>query len=106
MCLQRSGKGINCQLDFKSHLLVVAFLICFLLIIRWIEEIERKQAETVAVQIALEKLRQRNHLLTTENEMLKVRDVNNFFSTTPQQVVTILKITYALEIFSDGEHES
>lgn len=62
-----------------------------LLIIRWIEEIERKQAEMVAAQIALEKLRQRNHLLTTENEMIKVRDVNNFLNITPQQVVTIFK---------------
>ncbi|XP_015061958.1 kinesin-like protein KIN-12D isoform X1 [Solanum pennellii] len=43
----------------------------------WIEEIERKQAETVAVQIALEKLRQRNHLLTTENEMLKMENMNH-----------------------------
>lgn len=65
-----------------------------LLIIRWIEEIERKQAEMVAAQIALEKLRQRDHLLTTENEMIKVRDVDIFFSNTPQQVVTILKSIY------------
>lgn len=43
----------------------------------WIEEIERKQAEMVAAQIALEKLRQRNHLLTTENEMIKMENVNH-----------------------------
>lgn len=39
---------------------------------RWLEEIERKQAEMVAAQIALEKLRQRDQMLKTENEMLKV----------------------------------
>lgn len=39
---------------------------------RWLEEIDRKQAEMVSAQIALEKLRQRDRLLTTENEMLKV----------------------------------
>ncbi|MCD9560462.1 hypothetical protein HAX54_019144 [Datura stramonium] len=43
----------------------------------WIEEIERKQAEMVAAQIALEKLRQRDHLLTTENEMIKMENVNH-----------------------------
>lgn len=51
----------------------------FFLLIRWIEEIERKQAEMVAAQIALEKLRLRDHLLTTENEMIKVGNVVNFF---------------------------
>ena len=39
---------------------------------RWLEEIDRKQAEMVAAQISLEKLRQRDQLLKTENEMLKV----------------------------------
>jgi kinesin family protein 15 len=39
---------------------------------RWLEEIDRKQAEIVAAQIALEKHRQRDQLLKTENEMLKV----------------------------------
>lgn len=39
---------------------------------RWLQEIERKQAEMVAAQIALEKLRQRDQTLETENEMLKV----------------------------------
>ncbi|OIT33598.1 phragmoplast orienting kinesin 2 [Nicotiana attenuata] len=43
----------------------------------WIEEIERKQAEMVAAQIALEKLHQRDHLLTTENEMIKMENVNH-----------------------------
>ncbi|KAK4378399.1 hypothetical protein RND71_000261 [Anisodus tanguticus] len=43
----------------------------------WIEEIERKQAEMVSAQIALEKLRQRDHLLTTENEMIKMENVNH-----------------------------
>ncbi|XP_059314093.1 kinesin-like protein KIN-12D [Lycium ferocissimum] len=43
----------------------------------WIEEIERKQAEMVAAQIGLEKLRQRDHLLTTENEMIKMENVNH-----------------------------
>jgi len=35
---------------------------------------DRKQSELVAVQIALENLRQRDQLLKTENEMLKVDD--------------------------------
>lgn len=35
---------------------------------------DRKQAELVAVQIALENLRQREQLLKTENEMLKVEN--------------------------------
>ncbi|CAN4107643.1 unnamed protein product [Withania somnifera] len=43
----------------------------------WIEEIERKQAEMVAAQIALEQLRQRDHLLTTENAMIKMENVNH-----------------------------
>eukprot|EP00257_Ricinus_communis_P017920 XP_015576480.1 kinesin-like protein KIN-12F [Ricinus communis] len=43
----------------------------------WLEEIDRKQAEMVAAQIALEKLRQRDQLLKTENEMLKMENVNN-----------------------------
>ncbi|KAK6241009.1 hypothetical protein SCA6_006398 [Theobroma cacao] len=42
----------------------------------WLEEIDRKQAEVVAAQIALEKLRQRDQLLKTENEMLKTENVN------------------------------
>lgn len=41
---------------------------------RWLQEMDRKQAELVAVQIALENLRQRDQLLKTENEMLKVED--------------------------------
>lgn len=40
--------------------------------IRWLEEIERKQAELMAALVALEKLRQQDQLLATENEMLKV----------------------------------
>lgn len=40
--------------------------------IRWLQEVDRKQAELVAAQIALEKLRQRDQSLKTENEMLKV----------------------------------
>lgn len=40
---------------------------------RWLEEIDRRQAEMVAAQIALEKLRQRDQLLQAENEMLKVK---------------------------------
>lgn len=43
----------------------------------WLEEIERKQAEMVAAQVALEKLRQRDQTLKTENEMLKVH-INTF----------------------------
>ncbi|POO03052.1 hypothetical protein TorRG33x02_011130, partial [Trema orientale] len=43
----------------------------------WLEEIDRKQAEVVAAQIALEKLRQRDQLLKAENEMLKMENVNH-----------------------------
>lgn len=39
---------------------------------RWLEEIERKQAELMAALVALEKMRQQDQLLATENEMLKV----------------------------------
>lgn len=44
------------------------------LLARWLQEMDRKQAELVAAQIALENLRQRHQLLKTENEMLKVDD--------------------------------
>ncbi|PPD81977.1 hypothetical protein GOBAR_DD21105 [Gossypium barbadense] len=37
----------------------------------WLEEIDRKQAELTAVQVALENVRQRDQLLKTEKEMLK-----------------------------------
>ncbi|XP_057787421.1 kinesin-like protein KIN-12D [Salvia miltiorrhiza] len=37
----------------------------------WLEEIERKQAELMAALVALEKLRQQDQQLATENEMLK-----------------------------------
>ncbi|TKY59130.1 Phragmoplast orienting kinesin 2 [Spatholobus suberectus] len=40
----------------------------------WLQEMDRKQAELVAVQIALENLRQRDQLLKTENEMLKMEN--------------------------------
>ncbi|KAA3482395.1 phragmoplast orienting kinesin 2 [Gossypium australe] len=42
----------------------------------WLEEIDRKQAELTAVQVALENVRQRDQLLKTENEMLKMENVN------------------------------
>ncbi|XP_073045648.1 kinesin-like protein KIN-12D [Primulina eburnea] len=42
----------------------------------WLDKIERKQAELVAVHVVLEKLQQHDQLLTTENEMLKV-DISN-----------------------------
>ncbi|XP_042507685.1 kinesin-like protein KIN-12D isoform X2 [Macadamia integrifolia] len=44
---------------------------------RWLEEINQKHAEMVAARIALEKLRQRDQFLTTENEMLKVENANH-----------------------------
>ncbi|XP_054777208.1 kinesin-like protein KIN-12D isoform X2 [Prosopis cineraria] len=43
----------------------------------WLHEVDRKQAELVAAQIAMEKLRQRDHSLKTENEILKMENVNN-----------------------------
>ncbi|KAK8700127.1 hypothetical protein V6N13_018531 [Hibiscus sabdariffa] len=42
----------------------------------WLEEINIKQAELVTAQVALEKFRQRDQLLKTENEMLKMENVN------------------------------
>ncbi|KAK1358771.1 kinesin-like protein KIN-12D [Heracleum sosnowskyi] len=42
----------------------------------WLEEIDRKQAELVATQIALEELRQHDRLLTTKNDMLMMENVN------------------------------
>jgi hypothetical protein len=38
----------------------------------WLEEINRRQAEMVAARVSVEKMRQRNQALTTENENLKV----------------------------------
>ncbi|XP_077215305.1 phragmoplast orienting kinesin 2 isoform X2 [Tasmannia lanceolata] len=43
----------------------------------WLDEINRRHAELVALQIASEKLRQRDQFLTTENEMLKVDNANH-----------------------------
>ncbi|KAF3435686.1 hypothetical protein FNV43_RR22777 [Rhamnella rubrinervis] len=43
----------------------------------WLEEINRKQAEVVAIQIALEKHQQHDQLLKTENEMLKAENANH-----------------------------
>ncbi|CAI9764401.1 unnamed protein product [Fraxinus pennsylvanica] len=43
----------------------------------WLEEIERKQAEMLAAQVTLEKLSQKDQLLTTENEMLKADNINH-----------------------------
>ncbi|RDX99717.1 Kinesin-like protein KIN-12D, partial [Mucuna pruriens] len=42
----------------------------------WLQEMDRKQAELVTVQIALENLRQRDQLLKTENEMLKLENAS------------------------------
>ncbi|CAO2815149.1 unnamed protein product [Amaranthus hypochondriacus] len=43
----------------------------------WLEEIDRKQAELVAAQIALEKHRQQEQMLTSENEVLKMEIQNH-----------------------------
>nr|QWT43324.1 kinesin-like protein KIN12C [Citrullus lanatus] len=43
----------------------------------WLEEIDRKQAEMLALQVALEKLRHKDQLLKTENEMLKSENFNH-----------------------------
>uniref|UniRef100_A0A251V7A9 Putative kinesin motor domain-containing protein n=2 Tax=Helianthus annuus TaxID=4232 RepID=A0A251V7A9_HELAN len=43
----------------------------------WLEEIERKQGEMIAAQVALEQLRQRDRLLSTENEMFKTKIGNH-----------------------------
>ncbi|XP_019437476.1 PREDICTED: kinesin-like protein KIN-12D isoform X1 [Lupinus angustifolius] len=42
----------------------------------WLEEMDRKQAEMVATQIALENLRHQEQLLKTENGMLKIEHVS------------------------------
>ncbi|KAH9695750.1 kinesin-like protein KIN-12D [Citrus sinensis] len=57
----------------------------------WLEEIERKQAEMVAAQIALEKLRQRDQMLKTENEMLK--EENNMLKIQNQDLGARLRRT-------------
>lgn len=43
----------------------------------WLIEIERKQAEMVAAQVMMEKLRQQDQLLTTENEMLRAENISH-----------------------------
>ncbi|KAI3847328.1 hypothetical protein MKW92_005569 [Papaver armeniacum] len=43
----------------------------------WLEEINQRHAEMVALQVACEKLRQRDQFLTTESEMLKIENVNH-----------------------------
>lgn len=53
-------------------LLIYIYIYGFHLLFRWLEEIDRKQAELVATQIALEELRQHDRLLTTKNDMLMV----------------------------------
>ncbi|KAK0582663.1 hypothetical protein LWI29_028296 [Acer saccharum] len=55
----------------------------------WLEEIDRKQAELVAAQIALEKLRQQDQSLRTENEMLK--EENNMLKYQNEDLSTKLR---------------
>ncbi|KAD4179211.1 hypothetical protein E3N88_27802 [Mikania micrantha] len=43
----------------------------------WLEEIERKQGEMIAAQVALGQLRQRDRILSTENEMFKTEIGNH-----------------------------
>ncbi|KAL8264610.1 hypothetical protein R6Q59_022740 [Mikania micrantha] len=43
----------------------------------WLEEIERKQGEMIAAQVALEQLRQRDRIFSTENEMFKTEIGNH-----------------------------
>ncbi|XP_047340595.1 kinesin-like protein KIN-12D isoform X2 [Impatiens glandulifera] len=43
----------------------------------WLEEIDRKQAELVAAQVALEKLHQRDRLLSAENGIFKMENANH-----------------------------
>ncbi|CAL5213205.1 unnamed protein product [Lathyrus oleraceus] len=42
----------------------------------WLQDIDRKQAELVAAQSALENLRQRDHSLKTENELLRMENAS------------------------------
>ncbi|XP_027348323.1 kinesin-like protein KIN-12D [Abrus precatorius] len=55
----------------------------------WLQEMDRKQAELVAAQIALENLRQRDQLLKTENEMLK--EENNKLKIQNEELSTRLR---------------
>lgn len=43
---------------------------------RWLEEINKGQAEIVAARVSAEKFRQRDQVLTTENEKMKVLSSN------------------------------
>ncbi|XP_020525578.1 kinesin-like protein KIN-12F isoform X2 [Amborella trichopoda] len=43
----------------------------------WLDEVNRKHSEMVAARITLEKLRQHEQYLTTENELLKVDNTNH-----------------------------
>ncbi|KAH7443327.1 hypothetical protein KP509_02G029400 [Ceratopteris richardii] len=42
----------------------------------WLEEIRRRQAEMMTARVAAEKLRQRDQLLSSENEMLKMENLS------------------------------
>lgn len=68
--------------------------------VRWLEEIERKQAEMVAAQIALEKLRQRDRLLTTENEMFKVKNLLILAAFSWYIVVILFTVLYTIVLIS------
>jgi hypothetical protein len=86
MNLLKKGKG-NYVSDFfgiEKRISDVKLMLAFInytnlfdsqmLLVRWLQDIDRKQAELVDAQIALEKLRQRDQLLKTENELLRVED--------------------------------
>ena len=81
MGLLRRGEGKHplqlkpANIGWHSVLKSLAILCIFfhILFSSWLEEIDCKHAELVAAQVALEKLHQRDQLLKTESEMLKVK---------------------------------
>ncbi|KAI8554401.1 hypothetical protein RHMOL_Rhmol05G0095900 [Rhododendron molle] len=60
----------------------------------WLEEIDRKQAEMVAAQVALEELRQRDRLITAEIAMFK--EENNFLRSQNDDLTIKLRRTDAI----------
>lgn len=70
--------------SFQASLTISPTYLSFCLF-SWLEEIDRKQAEMLTLQVALEKLRYKDQLLKTENEMLKVWTLTLFYLDFPLQ---------------------
>jgi chromosome segregation ATPase len=52
---------------------------------RWLEEINKGQAEIVAARVSAEKFRQRDQVLTTENEKIKAENFSHQIRTGGQK---------------------